>query len=477
MFTFEKGEIHALIGENGAGKSTLMKILMGDYRADSGEVIYKGEKIRISNSREAEKLGICMVPQEINIVETVDVAENIWLGREKRFLKSGLIDSKKRYAATEELFEKIGIYLKPTDLGNTLSTAKKQLLTIAKAVSYEADIIIMDEPTSSLTDAETSLLFKVMRDLSSKGTAIIFISHKLEEIYAICQRITVMRDGDFIGDYATEEITQDQLMTQIAGREISGQYPEKSKQCGKTVLQVEHISSRGVFEDISMEVKEGEIVGLYGLVGAGRSEIMRAVYGIERYMTGSVRVEGKKIAAGKPYRSVRRGMAMVTEDRLLTGIISMQSVRSNLSVANLFRMINRIGFVKEKDERKKVVEMIERLRVKCATEEQTIGGLSGGNQQKVILGRWMLTDPKILILDEPTRGIDVGAKAEIYQLIHELSGQGLAIVLISSELPEVMGLANRMIVVKDGRFVKEFSDEEMVQEDIVNAAFGLAECG
>ena len=476
-FYLKKGEIHALIGENGAGKSTMMKILMGDYRADSGEILYKGQKISPSGSRDAQKLGICIVPQEINIVDTVDVAENIWLGREKQFLKFGLIDKKKRYEATHRLFEKMGISLNPSDLGSELSTAKKQMLTIAKAVSYDADIIILDEPTSSLTDTEIHLLFKVMRELAGRGTGIIFISHKLEEIYEICQRITVMRDGSFIGNYGVDEIPKGRLMTQIAGREISSQYPQKGTAFGKTMLEVEHLSAHGSFKDISFKVKAGEVLGLYGLVGAGRSEIMRAVFGIDHYSRGTVIVDGKKMPPGKPYKSVRRGMAMVTEDRLLTGIISMQSVRINMTLANLYKMTNKCGFIRAAYEQKKALEMIRTLGVKCSNAQQPMGGLSGGNQQKVILGRWMLAKPKLLILDEPTRGIDVGAKAEIYRLITKLASQGMAIVLISSELPEAMGLSNRILVVKDGCLVREFSDDEMVQEKIVNAAFGLPECG
>ena len=470
----KKGEIHALIGENGAGKSTLMKILLGDYPADSGEIIYKGEKVAFSSPNQANHAGICMIPQEVNMVETMDAAENVWLHREKIVCdRRVFINKKKRLQATQELFDRMHLNLDPKKLVAEYSSAQKQMLAIAKAVSQDSEVIIMDEPTSSLSDSEVEMLFEVMRDLQSKGVSIVFISHKIEEIFTICQAITVLRDGMFISEHATGDITREDLITQIAGRKIEDMYPPKRQKFGEVVFEAKNFSAHGVYNNISLSVREGEILGLYGLVGAGRSEVMRAIYGVDRHDSGEVLIENKKARIRHPKNSIKRGVSMVTEDRLMTGIISILSVRENMSLANLPSYCNKLKFVQESREEREVDEMIERMNVKLSTPEQPIGSLSGGNQQKAILGKWLLTKPKVLILDEPTRGIDVGAKYEIYSLIANLAAEGMAVILISSELPEMMGMADRVITFCEGRITAEFSDNEIEQERIVHAAFGF----
>jgi len=468
----KSGEIHGLIGENGAGKSTLMKILLGDYTRDAGEIIYKGEKICFSSPRQAKEKGICMIPQEINMVSTADLAENVWLGREHQFATLGLINKAKRLEATRKLFKQLKIELDPKSLAVELSVAQLQLLALARAVSYEADIIIMDEPTSSLSESEVKGLFKIMEDLINQGKSIIFISHKLDEMFTICSHITILRDGYYISNHKTTEITKDELITKIAGREIKNLYPVRNHTLGKTVLEVKDLSQTGTFQNISFSVKEGEILSLYGLVGAGRSEIMCGVFGIDEIDGGEIRIEGKPIKIKSPKAAIRSGLAMVTEDRLSTGIIGNQSVLENVSLVNLYKICNKFKFVKNKQEREDVNRIVEELDVKIASLHQVMSSLSGGNQQKAILGKWLLTKPKILILDEPTRGIDVGSKAEIHKMIANLAEEGMAVIMISSELSEALGMSDRIVVIREGKITGEFAREELDSEIIINHAFG-----
>lgn len=471
----KKGEIHALIGENGAGKSTLMKILLGDYPADSGKIQYKGEKVAFANANQAIRAGICMIPQEINMVNTMDAAENVWLGREAQFAHMGLISKKERYEATQQLFERMNISLNPKALVQEFSAAKKQMLAIAKAISLNSELIIMDEPTSSLSESEVQMLFTVMRDLQKKGVTIVFISHKIEEIFTICQTITVLRDGMFISEHAADAIDKDALITQIAGRKIEDLYPPKRKTFGDVVLEVKNFNMQGRFRDISFFARSGEILGIYGLVGAGRSETARAIFGIDVHDSGEVYISGEKVKIHHPKDAISKGISMVTEDRLTSGIVALLSVNENMSLANLPAYCNSLKFVRNKKAMSEVAEMIGKLNVKISSPEQPISSLSGGNQQKAILGKWMLTEPKILILDEPTRGIDVGAKAEIYALISKLAAQGMAVVLISSELPETLGMSDRIITFCEGKITAELVGEDINQERVIQAAFGFAE--
>lgn len=469
-----KGEVRALIGENGAGKSTLMKILLGIHQPDEGTIEYNGSVVSFKEPKNALDAGISMIHQEISLIPTIDVAENVWMGREDQFKKGGIfIDVKKRYAATAELFERLGLDIHPkTKVGN-LSVAKMQLVELARAVSYDSKIIIMDEPTSALTTEEIQILYRVVRDLAKRGVAIIFISHKIDEIFEICESVTVLRDGQYIGTHALDEnLTQDQLIAMIVGRQLSGGYQKQAVQIGEPVLRVENFSSDNVFSDVNFEIRAGEIVGFSGLLGAGRSEIARAIFGIDKHTSGKVFVNGKEVNIKSPYDAIREGIGMVTEDRLRLGSIYALSVKHNLTLANLFRMVRGV-FVDGKKENQKFREATQSLSIKYAKSSDLISSLSGGNQQKVIVGRWLMTDPKVLILDEPTRGIDIGAKYEIYKLINDLAGKGLAIMFISSEMPEIVSLCDRTFVVRNGKLVYECMRDEMTQEILAQHAFGL----
>ena len=468
----KRGEVHALIGENGAGKSTLMKILLGIYKEDGGEVIYKGGPVHFKTPHDALQAGISMIHQEISLIPTVSVAENIWIGREKQFEKAGIISAKRRNAAAQALLDELGIRIESGKIVRELSVANMQLVEIARAVSYNSDIIIMDEPTSSLADEEIEILYKIIRSLSAKGTAIIFISHKLEEIFEVCSRVTVMRDGQFISEHATGEITKDELVTKIAGREISDLFPKVETTPGEVVLEVKNLCAGKTFQNISFQLREREILGISGLVGAGRTEIMSAIFGIDAYESGEVLIGGKPVKIKSPKDAIRNGLAMVTEDRRGSGIIAGLAVRANISLAYLSSICNRFTFINRKKEERDAVEMKGKLQIRAASLNQAIGSLSGGNQQKAILARWLLARPKILILDEPTRGIDVGSKSEIHRLISDLAAEGMAVIMISSEMPEIMGMSDRVLVIREGKIMGEFMRGEADQETLVKRAFG-----
>ena len=475
QFELKSGEVHALIGENGAGKSTLMKILLGIYQADKGEIIYKGKSVNFKNPNDALSNFISMIHQEISLVPTLSVSENIWLGRERQFCDASLyINSKKRDAATKSLLAELGIDLEPKKIVSGLSVANMQLVEIARAVSYHSDVIIMDEPTSALTDKEVDLLYKIMRDLSQKGVAIVFISHKLEEIFEICDTITVMRDGEYICRKASDEITQQELIKLIVGRELSDMFPKLPADIGKPVLEIRNLCGER-FKDVSFKVHSGEILGFSGLMGAGRTEVMRAIFGIDPVHAGEIYLNGEQIRIKSPKNAIDYGLAMVTEDRLRLGSIYALSVKRNLSLAYLRKITNNMAIVDRKEEEKDCLDMIKRMEIKLASTEQKINALSGGNQQKVIIGRWLLTKPKVLILDEPTRGIDVGSKSEIHRTISKLAQQGIAIILISSELPEVMGMSDRIMVMREGKLVYECSGKDATQEKLIAHSFGNAD--
>lgn len=469
----KKGEVHALIGENGAGKSTLMKILLGIYRQDEGEVIYKGKPVNFKNPNDALCAGISMIHQEISLIPTVDVAENIWIGREKKFSTAGLIHAGKRYEQTQELLNKLEIAISPRAMVRTLSVANMQLVELARAVSYNSDIIIMDEPTSSLTETEINLLYKIIRELSGKGTAIIFISHKLDEIYEICDHITVLRDGEYVSDHSAESLSKDQLIAKIAGREIKDLFPKEEASIGEVVLEVKGLTSGKVFRDISFSVHKGEILGFCGLVGAGRTEIMRALFGIDGFDSGEIFVDGRKIIVKSPKHAIKNGIGMVTEDRLHMGIVGGLPVKYNITLASLRNYCKKLFFIDRGKEKEAADKMVDTLSVKTASLDQVLGSLSGGNQQKVIVAKWLLTNPKVLILDEPTRGIDVGSKSEIHRLISRLAKQGMAVIMVSSEMPEVLGMSDRILVVRGGRLAGEFSRGDADQETLIKCAFGV----
>jgi ABC-type sugar transport system ATPase subunit len=468
----KKGEIHALIGENGAGKSTLMKILLGIYTPDSGEIIYKGRPVNFKSPGDALTSGISMIHQEISLVPTVDVSENIWIGREKDFQKGWLIDKNRRYQATEDLLRRLKIQINPRTMVHRLSIAHMQLVELARAISYDSRVVVMDEPTSSLTDSEVRLLYAIARELSENGVSIIFISHKLDEIFDICHHVTVMRDGKYVSDHPTDGITKDQLVTEIAGREITALFPKEEAEIGDVVMEVKQLSSAGVFSNVSFEVRAGEILGFYGLVGAGRTEIMRAIFGIDKLDSGEIWLGGKQIRVKSPADAIGHRLAMVTEDRLRLGIIPNLSVTLNISLAYLKTVTRFLGFVNRSKETGDAEKMVGALNVKTPNMRQRISALSGGNQQKAIIARWLQTNPTVLILDEPTRGIDVSSKAEIHRLISMLARQGKAVIMISSELPEILGMSDRVIVVREGELAGDIPRGSASQEKLLQYAFG-----
>ncbi|MCI6238070.1 MAG: sugar ABC transporter ATP-binding protein [Lachnospiraceae bacterium] len=471
--TAYKGEIRALIGENGAGKSTLMNILNGSLKQDYGTITYKGKQISYKSTAEAIQNGISMVHQEITLVPEMNVAENIWMGRENMFRGTLGINWDSCYKKTQELLDKLSIKINPHSMISNLTVAQTQLVEIARAVSYNSDIIIMDEPTSSLSDNETELLFSIMKNLAQNGCTIIFISHKIDEIFRICDTVTVMRDGKTIATEDCSDITPDILIQQIVGRKVSNLYPKESHFTDEVVLSVKGLSSPGIFSDVSFELKKGEILGFSGLIGAGRTEIMNAIFGLDKYAAGEVYVHGKRIDNKKTKAVIKSGIGMVTEDRLRSGIIKTLSVLQNGSIASLDKLSSEWGVIRRQKEESAFNSATKPLSIKYSSETELIGNLSGGNQQKVLISRWLMSDTDILILDEPTRGIDIGAKAEIYKLMNDLTKQGMSIILISSELPEVMAMSDRIMVIRDGQIVLECLREEATQEKIMKNAFGV----
>lgn len=466
-----KGEIHALVGENGAGKSTLMNVLLGIHRRDGGEIIYRGHAVDYKTPSQALNDGITMIHQESSMMPNMSIAENVWIAREERFRRGLFISKKAMNDETEALFrEVLNVDVNPRKLTKTLSIAQLQLVELCRAVSFNAEIIIMDEPTSALTDSEVELLYKSVRKLAAQGVAIVFISHKLEEVYAICDTITIMRDGKHIKSCAIGEVAENELIELIAGRELKNLYPKEPVGIGQSVLQVEHLSRRGEFKDISFEVRKGEVLGFCGLMGAGRTEIMQALFGLTQPESGKILLEGKEIKIKSPAVAIKNGIGLVTEDRLRQGIISRLSVQFNLTIANIYNYGKTI-FVNTSQEKSDCQRMIDQMRVKVSGKKQTIAQLSGGNQQKVILGRSLLTQPKVLVLDEPTRGIDVGSKTEIYRIINELASAGMAVLLVSSETPELLGVCDRILVISGGELIGEFDPKTSTQADLMRAAF------
>lgn len=474
-FVLGKGEVHSLIGENGAGKSTLMKILLGVYKPDSGEIFYKGEKRNFTGPHDALTSGICMIHQEVSLIPTIDVAENIWIGREKRFLRGGLIDTKLRRKQAQELLDKWGIKLDIKKRVSTMSMAEMQLVEIARALSYDPEVIIMDEPTSSLAEAEITVLYSIIRRLSKSGVSVVFISHKLEEIFEISEKVTVFRDGKFIGTKDVNDITMNQLISMIVGREVDKVFERTSGEIGEELLRVEGLTRKGVFSSIDFNLHKGEIIGFSGLVGAGRTEIARAIFGADKIDSGKIFINGKAVEINSPKMAVNNKIAMVSEDRLHEGIFANLSTGLNITMVAIYKILSRMRFLSSGKERRISNEMIKRLNVKVSTASQPIRLLSGGNQQKAIIARWLLSDPEILILDEPTRGIDVGSKSEIYKLISDLADRGLGIILISSEMPELLNLSDRIYVIRDGRIVSEYTHKEADQEKLIKDAFGTVE--
>ena len=469
----EKGEIHAVIGENGAGKSTLMRILAAIEQRDSGEIILGGKEVNFHSPIEALQAGVSMIHQEVKLMQNLTVEENIWVGRETDFTRFGLIDKKHRRKRSKALLQEIGLEIDLDVRVETLSIAQMQLVELCRAISYNSKIIIMDEPTSSLADTETERLFEVSRSLAQRGISIIFISHKLDELFRICDRITVMRDGQYIGTYLCSDITKNELVSLMVNRTIDNIYPKHTAKTGEVVLKVTGLSSTNGTQNVSFECRSGEILGFSGLMGSGRTEIMRAIFGIDARTSGEIEVKGKKLRRNHtPKDAVMNSIGMVTEDRRKLGCIPTFSVENNISLASLDRIRKMGVFLDKKRENLETDRQIKQLRVKTPNKKQPLILLSGGNQQKAIVGRWLMANPEILILDEPTRGIDVGAKKEIYEIIVSLADAGFAIIIVSSELPEILGMCDRVLVVRNGTIVGEFDAGQTTQAELANCAFG-----
>ncbi|MCI0521947.1 MAG: sugar ABC transporter ATP-binding protein [Chloroflexi bacterium] len=467
-----RGAVHALMGENGAGKSTLMKVLIGMYPLDSGSITFNGEKVSIQDTAAALKMGISMIHQELSPVPYMTVAENIFLGREP-LNRMGLIDKKLMIANTRKLLERLEINVDPSVKMKNISIASTQMVEIAKAISYDSSLIVMDEPTSAITEREVEHLFRMIRALKAKGVSIIYITHKLDEVFKISDEITVFRDGRHIATVQSQQTDKNNLIAMMVGRELTNIFPKEEAAIGEVVMAVKNINRKGKVRDVSFELRRGEIVGLAGLMGAGRTEVIESIFGIARVDSGEIYIKGQKARIHQPHDAIRHGMALLTEDRKLTGIMSVLSVRDNMIVASLGNFTRR-GFLRRRAINETCEQEKSRLEIKTPSMDQLIKLLSGGNQQKVLVSRWLLTSPDILILDEPTRGIDVGAKAEIHRLMSRLAQEGKAILMVSSELPEILGMSDRVLVMHEGRLAGEFSRAEASQEKIMHAATGNA---
>jgi inositol transport system ATP-binding protein len=471
--TLRRGEVHALVGENGAGKSTLMKVLIGLYSPNNGEIIFKGKSMRFRSVRDTRAAGICMIFQEFNQVKHLSVMENIYLGREPK-TKSGSIDYKKMQNGANAILSKMGIDINPNAYVRDLTVAKQQLIEIVKAVSYNAEIIIMDEPTSALSDTEIQHLMDTVLMLKNEGKAIVFISHKLEEIFGICDRVTVLRDGKFIHSDIVKNINENDLIRMMVDREISEMFPKEETKISEVIFEVKGLSRKGEFENISFSIRRGEILGLAGLMGAGRTEIVEAIMGSRRLDSGEIFLNGKRIVNRIPGNAIKRGIIMVPEDRKRHGISLKLSVRDNILMSAMRKCI-KTGVIRRKLENKYTAEYIGKLDIKTSSDRQICANLSGGNQQKVVIARVLNADPSVIILDEPTRGIDVKTKADIHRLMSQLAGQGKAVLMISSELAEVMGMSDRIIVLHEGKITGMLDRSEANPNRIMQYAIGKTE--
>ncbi len=465
------GEAHALAGENGAGKSTLIKILAGVHRPDSGRVLLDGEPVVFHGPAGARDVGTAVIYQEPTLFPDLSIAENIVMGRQPR-RALGRIDHKAVRTSTAALMARLGVELDPDRPARGLSIADQQIVEIAKALSFDARVLIMDEPTAALTGSETARLFSVVETLRAEGAAVLFISHRLEEIFELCQRVTTLRDGRLVASEPLAGLTQDALVRRMVGRDLAELYPKQDSRVGETALAVRRLTREGVFRDVSFEVRRGEIVALAGLVGAGRTEVAQAVFGVDRADAGEVRVGGEVLRPGSPTAAMDAGLALVPEDRRQRGLVMEMSIERNIGLTGLDRL-GRAGLVKRALERGRAADWAVRLQLKYGSLADHVGVLSGGNQQKVVLAKWLATEPTVLIVDEPTRGIDVGTKAEVHRLLSSLAADGLAVLMISSDLPEVLGMADRVLVMHEGRLVAEIPRAEATEESVMAAATGL----
>jgi rhamnose transport system ATP-binding protein len=464
----ESGSIHALVGENGAGKSTLVKIVAGVHRRDAGVFRLHGADVDFGSTAESKAAGVAVIYQEPTLFPDLSVTENIFMGRQP-LGRGRRIDRAAMYAEAERLFDRLGVAIDPRRPARGLSIADQQIIEIAKAISLDASVMIMDEPTAALSGVEVERLFAVARSLRDEDRALVFISHRFDEVFELCDTVTVLRDGEYVSTDAIADTTVDQIVARMVGREVAELFPKTPAEIGEVVLEVDGLSALGTFHDVTFSVRAGEIVGLAGLVGAGRSEIARAVFGVDSYDSGSVKVGGRALSKHNPAAAMSLGVALVPEDRRKQGLILESSVTHNITLA-IRGSLSKLGFLGAKSERGSAAIWASRLQVKTTSLDTLAGTLSGGNQQKVVLGKWLATNPRILIIDEPTRGIDVGTKSEVHRLLSELAGQGMGILMISSELPEVLGMADRVLVVREGRITSEIDRSDATAENVMFAA-------
>ncbi len=470
-FKLEKGQVFAIVGENGAGKSTLIKILSGSYTNDHGEIKIEGKKINIRNPFHAMQLGINTIYQETSLVPEISVAENIFLGRQP--IKGGKLRWKQMFDDSQKILDDLSINLNPRSIVIDLSTAQQQLIEIAKAFSREAKIIIMDEPTSAIAEDDTENLFNIIRGIVKKGTSVIYISHRLKEIFRIAEMVTILRDGKTVTTIKVSETSEMDIVKYMVGRDIGDIFGEKTYEVsGELILEAKNIARRGFFKNISFNLKRGEILGLSGLVGAGRSEIVRSIFGLDKLDSGEILVEGQRVNIKNSTDGINKGIAFVSEDRRTESIIQGFTVRENVTILLLKEVISKIGLISTKKEARLAKKYIDEFSIKTPSMEQLVMNLSGGNQQKVALAKCLSTSPKILILDEPTKGIDVGAKKEIHTLVKELANSGIGVIMVSSELPEIIGMCHRVLVIREGKLIKEFRKEELNEEDLMQVAVG-----
>ncbi|MDR1587189.1 MAG: sugar ABC transporter ATP-binding protein [Treponema sp.] len=467
----KRGEVHAVVGENGAGKSTLMKVLTGVYQKDKGEYLFEGLPVENPTVQQTIKMGLSCIYQELTIVPLLDAAKNLYLGS-LPLKKSGVIDYKKLYGDAGDVLRMLGMDISPRAIMRDLSVATHQMIEIGRAVIRNAKVIIMDEPTSSLTARETKILFQVIRSLTEKGIAVFYISHKLEELVEISDRISVFRDGQKVATFNnSEEITQEKIIGHMIGRKIENYFNKQQCKIGDVVLEAKHLTRAGVFEDMSFSVRSGEVLGFFGLIGAGRSEVMRAVFGIDKLDSGDIFINGVKQRYTSPKQAIRAGIGLVPEDRRGQGLILKLDVKTNETLIKITE-INTLGVINRAREEEAAMQLKEQLDIKTPSLRKTAGELSGGNQQKVVMSKWLMMNPRVLIFDEPTRGIDVGAKSEIYRLINRLAGRGVAIIVVSSELPEILGVSDRIVTMHEGRVTGEMETSKTDSREVMRVALG-----
>lgn len=469
-FNLRKGEVHVLLGENGAGKSTFVKILSGAYQKTSGKIFLNGDETDIRNPKHAQELGIGIIYQELNLVPQLSVGENIFLGREPTHM--GVIDLKKTFELAQKILDSLGVEISAYSPVRELGVAQQQMVEVAKALSLETRILIMDEPTSALTEHEIKQLFTTIGNLNKQGVSVIYISHRLEEVFEIGDRVTVLRDGEQIGTFNIRDVSHSELIRLMVNRELKEQFPKQTFSKGEEILRVEELTTTGILKSISFSLYRGEILGIAGLLGSGRTELARAIFGVCRIDSGRIYINGKLQTVRSPHHAIHLGIGFLTEDRKSQGLILNLSLKENVCLPSVDRF-SRMGVMNVEEENREAHRYVKELRIKTPSLNQKVMFLSGGNQQKVVLSKWLCSHADILIFDEPTRGIDVGSKVEIYELMNKLTAKGVAIFMISSELPEILGMSNRILVMHQGRISGQFSSEEATQENILHCALGV----